>query len=212
MGRIRYALLLPLAHFLITGIVLYQQDSGVWKYIPRMERLRDAERARGEQFDWYWNCYEYHPPMTVRFLIYIEAPAGWLIGPSGAFQGCIPGALSPVLHRLGDRLSVKEGFMVTDLLLLTVISIQWFLVGYWLNSVRSDGKTRLRVLAPTIVISVCGLFVAMVCFSARERYEVVSLILCFTALVFWQVLLMVLGVDVATFTFRRIHRRVERPV
>jgi hypothetical protein len=39
------ALLLPAFHFLIAFPLLYHQQIQSWKYIPRLQTLRDLERA-----------------------------------------------------------------------------------------------------------------------------------------------------------------------
>jgi hypothetical protein len=204
---IRYGLLLPLLHLVISLPVIYYEEASTWRYLPRLQIEEDFEKTNpepavhaGPQIAWE-PCYEYRASTADRLIFAVEFPSGLFIAPHGG-AGCNPTLLRPLLQKLKGWVRVKTRLVLLDFLLVLGIVGQWGLVGRSIDRQREQGKPARSwiVLAATITIS--GIVMAVATFVRNGPLEFVTAILSLIALIAWLALLFVLAVRAARWILR----------
>jgi hypothetical protein len=84
-----------------------------------------------------------------------------VIGPEGTSTACSHGVLSLILHKFGDEISIKDGWILSDFLLAAGICIQWYWMGIWLQFLAKNRKPVLKWIVPIFVIFICGLIITV---------------------------------------------------
>lgn len=200
---------------LIAVPLTYHRQAQTWQYIPHIQKLRDeyaVHPSRNEDlYSGFDPCYEHRLNTEERFLYVVELPTGLIIGPDGTSDNCDPGALSRVLHVLGNHISVKAGWIFTDCILAIGIWIQWYLIGYWLDFLKNADRHVFRWVIPAVVITACGAAMAISEFCDASLSIPVDLITSLLAFFAWCVfIVMFTRVFLKKiFAFRR--RFTERP-
>ncbi len=214
---LRYSLLLPLIHFVISVPVIYHEEALYWRFIPRIQIEEDFEKTAprpifqsGPMIAWN-PCYEYRPSTADRLIFAVEIPAGMLISPHGA-SGCNPTLLRPILQKLKNWMRLRPRIVLLDSLLLLGIAGQWWVVGHWIDRLRERRKHTKRWIVPVVTITICGIVMAAASFGKSRPWEFVAIVLPLMALLAWLALLLMFSVTAARWVwFRRKNRASITP-
>ncbi len=193
MKNVCYSLILPAVHLLLAIILIYPEQRESWKYIPLAQAVQDQERAHpqtSESTSKEWNpCYEHHASRGQRLLYSVEFPTGMLIGPDGTSDGCSAGAMTPLLHKLGDQMRIKTGWIFTDFLLAGSIWVQWYLVGVWQFLEKRKRLSR-KWEVPVALLTACGLLMTIYnLFHYSQLQDLIIALASLVAFICWAVLL-----------------------
>ncbi len=214
MKNVRYSLVLPAVHLLLAIILIYPEQRESWKYIPLAQAVQDQERAHlptSESSSDEWNpCYEHHASRGQRLLYSVELPTGMLLGPDGTSDGCSPGALTPVLRKLGNQMRIKTGWIFTDFLLASGVWVQWYLIGVWLQFLGKRERVSRKWEIPVAVITACSLL--MTIYNLVHYSQLQDLIIALaslTAFLCWIVLLLMFAIKGIAEAMDRFQRNRE---
>jgi hypothetical protein len=156
----RYSILLPLLHMVLSGILIFSEESRTWNFAmfhwSDEEILHLTKPKPGEiAFD---PGYEFRPRTGVKVIMGAECPAYLLVG----WYGRPPsrnGWLQPTLVRRLQHISPKARVVTLDVVLVLTIGLQWWLVGRWIDD-RALGRQGSRRLIPVGIITLSAVIAA----------------------------------------------------
>ena len=210
-NRLKFALLLPIAHFAIAVVLIGSEDSRYSRLefeaiersdrVERQERLHPTLEAQSNIFDEQdlqrSMENEYRPTAAVRAILGVELPAvavvGWFRHPPTAHPR---GLLQPLLYRITLGISALRKILLLDSFLILAICEQWWLVGRWLDAREGERKPVKFKRGLAMLITIAGLVSAILC-RARDFWEFVAALVAFLAAIAWLVLLVTAAVAVA---------------
>ena len=220
----KLALLLPLAHFMIAGVLIGSEDSKYSRLgleaiersdaIERQERLhpllKSQDKIPKEQDFEEIIASEYRPPAAAKGLYGVELPAAALVGwywhppywhpPTSHSLGL----LQPLLHRVTLQISAIPKILLLDSLLIAAICGQWWLVGRWFGAREAQGKPVGFQQRLAMAITLAGLVSAISC-RAQDEWEFIAFLAAFIAAIAWLVLLLsaVVAMAISVYGFLR---------
>ena len=154
-------ILLPLIHLILASAWISHEAAMLWPYLPRLQQEEDFEREHppvASMSEVGWDDSEYRPSYQAVGLITIDPVPALLALARFPFRfasgNSIHGpVLAAVMHPLTDRLRLKTRILVLDGLFLSLVGVQWFLIGRWLDSKASPNKPRFLIFQPPLLIS-----------------------------------------------------------
>jgi len=189
MKRLRYSLLLPLIHLLLSTLLIYPRQQQVWPHLKSVPPIDETEPTRSDQEGFWPNpCYEYRPSVADRFAIGIELPAGLPLGLDGSFRACNHGLMAPLFRKL--RMGAKTGTIFLDFILTCIIVAQWWLVGWRIDSLHKGAKSASLWLVPAVIISGAGCVMVPAGFGVSGLFELVAFFASAIAFFGWIFLLL----------------------
>lgn len=207
MKSIRYGLLLPLLHLVISLPVIYYEEASTWRYLPRLQIEEDFEKTNpepavhaGPQIAWE-PCYEYRASTADRLIFAVEFPSALLIALHGG-AACNPTLLRPLLERLKRWTRVKTRIMLLDILLVLGIAGQWWLVGWRIDRLRDQHKRARRRIVLAVTITISGIVMAVATFARTAPLEFLSAVLSLIALFAWLVLVFIFAASTGRWILR----------
>lgn len=159
----RWALFLPLLHVVLAAGWIIRDDFRVWSFLPRMQAAKDFERVHppsAEELSFAEDvAYEYRPSIETRAIVFVNPIPALIAGYEHRLYPSEKALSEPFFP---DRLRLKTRMVLFESLLLSLVALQWFLLGRWLDR-RLIVRKDISIALPSFLIS--GLAVATAVFS-----------------------------------------------
>jgi hypothetical protein len=215
--RIRFAVLLPLLHLSILAAPMFHEERQVWRNIPMAQAAEDWEQKWREEHPGGSGepelspCYEYRFSNAARLIFIANVPATIAFGVSSS--DCPESLLRAIVRPSRYHVRVKIRVLVAEILVVSAILLQWWLIGRWLDRRRRRLKSiRLSILA-VAVITMCGIvMLPTIAFSGPSRAELVNILSGMLALLAWFLLLVGFAVFGIQWLARKLRRESARVI
>ena len=187
----------------------------MWRYIPTAQATEDWEQNwekdhPGESEGMATRpCYEYRFSNAARLIFAADLPTAILMGSP---QGCPESALGLALTGVKPRVRVRTGAILLANFIVLGILAQWWLIGRWLDYLRTQSKPRRRWIIPIAVITVGAMVMVPTAFGQQGAAEFVNILSGMIVLLAWIVLIVMFVVVGTASVIKRIRHRLPQPV
>jgi hypothetical protein len=151
---------------------MFHEERQVWSYLSIAQAAEDWEQKWHEEHPGTPEgmaippCYEYRFSNAARLMFLVDLPAALLIGlPHGCPQSVLALATGALKPRT-PVISVRTGAILSAILIVLAICVQWWLIGQWLDRRRKQLKPIRLSILPVAVITACGIVMLPTVFSS----------------------------------------------